>query len=187
MAGVTAKELAAAWGMTFQRVYQLVDEKVIPAPVDGRFDPKEATRIYVTHLRSLLQGNSTRNLTEQRERLTRLKADQEEIELKKCKGELLNTDAAMRLWGEVIRTIRGQLLSLPGKTASVLVGIKKTQEARDILEREINGICNELANPDLHMAARMAGDKRRASNLQAAAKVKGKRVVKRKKIPKSGE
>ena len=183
MAGVNAKELAAAWGMTFQRVYQLVDEKIIPAPVDGRFDPKEATRVYVTHLRSLLQGNSTRNLTEQRERLTRLKADQEELELKKIKGELINTDITMKLIGEVFRVIRSRLLSLPGKISPVLEGIKR-QEAYDILTRETDGICNELASPDLYMAARMAGDKRRAVNIQASAKAKSKRVGKRKTVSK---
>jgi phage terminase Nu1 subunit (DNA packaging protein) len=88
-------------------------------------------------------------LTKQRARLVRLQADRKEIELLRTKGALLPVQEALTVWSAVIITMKTRLLAFPRKMAPIVCGCSRETEIEELLRREIDQICNELAEPDL--------------------------------------
>ena len=143
--------------ITSRRYRQLAEEGHVPKPEKGLADLMPATRDYIEYLHQRLQGSGSMSLTDERTRLTKIQADRKEIELLKTKGELLPVLEAMALWSAVIMTMKTRLLGSPRKLAPILYGCAKETEIQEILQREIDEICKELAEPDLREIAVKSG------------------------------
>lgn len=172
-----------------RRVHQLVKDGIIPEADKGRYDLIRTVQGYIQYLQSVSQGQGSKSLTEQRQRLAKLKADREEMELARDRGRLIDAELAMRLWGDVVVNIRARLLTVPTKLAPLTVGLKSVMEAKELLTKETHGICNELATPDLISKAiesRMGGNRRGAGNISSTANTQRKRMGGRKKVLKPG-
>lgn len=136
------KELSEALGVTTRRLNQLIRDKIVPDPKDA--DIKTVIRAYVTFIKS-----GSKDLIAERTRLTKVNADRKELMLRRERGELIETDKAMYLWGQVTMVIRSKLLSLPTKLSPLVLGCKNLVEIKAVLEKFIYEILTELANPDL--------------------------------------
>jgi phage terminase Nu1 subunit (DNA packaging protein) len=98
-------------------------------------------------------------LTRQRARLVRLQADRKEIELLRTKSELLPVREALAVWSAVIITMKTRLQAFPRKMAPIVCGCTRGTEIEELLRREIDQICNELAEPDLRALAKKSAAK----------------------------
>jgi len=144
--------------ITPRRYRQLAEEGHVPKPEKGMVDLLPALRDYIAYQHQRLQGSGSLSLTDERTRLTKIQADRKEIELLRTKGELLPVQEAMAVWSAVIITMKTRLLGFPRKMAPVVYGCAKETEIQELLQREIDEICNELADPDLQELALRTGD-----------------------------
>lgn len=167
-----------------RRVQQLAEDSIIPKPVKGRYDLVSTAQGYIRYLQTLAQGQGSKSLTDERTRNIRIKNAREELSLKKEQGELIVTEQAMKLWGEIVMATRAKILALPTKITPLVCGLTEQIKIKMIIEQEAHGICNELANPDIVAVAKSVygGDKRGSRDVSPAAKVKRKRVGGRKKV-----
>lgn len=145
------------FGITVRRYRQLAKEGVVPAVVKGKVDFVQAAKGLIEYYRKLAAGSGDLSLTDERTRLTRIQADRKEIELLKALGELLPVQEAMKAWSAVIMTMKTRLQGSPRKLAPILFGCTKETEIQEILQREIDEICRELAEPDLKEISIKAG------------------------------
>ena len=73
-------------------------------------------------------------------------AKNEELKYRKALGELVNSDAVKQESFETARLMRDSLLALPDRLAGQLAGTDSQDECYDILTREINRVCTDLAD-----------------------------------------
>jgi phage terminase Nu1 subunit (DNA packaging protein) len=164
-----------------RRVQQLAKDGIIPRPVNGEYDAIPCVQGYVDYLRKIASGSGSLSLTDERTRLTRLQADIADITLRKARGEVIVTRAAMRLWGEIITSSRQRLLGLATRLAPELVNIANIPEIKDKIERAIYEILTDFSNPNLVEHARAESDSIGFESLPTAPKAHRKRVGRSKK------
>ncbi len=140
---ISARDLADLFGVTLRTLTDLQAREIIVRAGQNGFDLREATRAYTSHLRegASARGTAGPGLTAERERLTREKADQEQLKNAKARGELLPAKEVELAWATVLRDLRAGFLALPGRihqrlghlTPHDVAGIDR--EIRDCLAR----------------------------------------------------
>jgi phage terminase Nu1 subunit (DNA packaging protein) len=111
---VTTIELADVLGLTDRRIRELVREGVIDRIDRGQYNLAECVQSYIKYkIDSISKREETGKLSEEQARLTKLKADREEIELKKLRGEVIPVYEIAKLWNYVITSAKTKLLSIP--------------------------------------------------------------------------
>jgi len=144
------KTIAKLLDLTERRVQQLARDGVIPKADNGRYDLVQAVRGYIKYLRDRAQGNGApADAHAERARLTRLKADREEIELFQLRGELVPVDEAAALLEQVIVACRSRILAIPTRAAPLVARKRKAAEVREILTRVTDEALHELAAIDV--------------------------------------
>ena len=101
--------------------------------------------------------------------------------LLKAMGELLPVREAMNAWSAVVLRMKTRLQGSPRKLAPILFGCTRETEIQELLQREIDEICSELAEPDLKEISAQAGasgarPERGPEPPKAKAKIKRKPV-----------
>jgi len=145
-------------------------------------NPKEITLAFVRYLKESTGGKA--DLIGERIRLTRAQADQKEWDLKTTQGEYVHVDTAMQLWGQVAHGIRSKLLSIPSKLAPLVIGCSGLSEIKEITEKQIHEVMEEIANPDLKKYSKShRSDSADLSHAPASGKAVHKRVGRSKKNP----
>ena len=188
-------------GISSRRYRQLAHEGVVPPVVKGRINILQSCKYMLEYYRKLASSQGSMSLTDERVRITRLNADLRELELKTALGEIINTDRAMRIWGQTIQIIRQKLLAIPTKLPPLIMGIKSLPQIKNKVDNFIREILNELVNIELgNVTARENASRKRIQNrdrqgmgcnkdntraVQASAQVKRKRMGRRKKSTKS--
>ena len=171
---------AEALGISERHVLRLTKLGILPASDN----PKEITLAYIRYLKESKGGKT--DLIEERIRLTRAQADQKEWDLKTAQGEYVHVDTAMQLWGQVAQGIRSKLLSIPSKLAPLVIGCNGLSEIKEIAEKQIHEVMEEVSNPDLKKYSKShRSDSVDHAHVKAAHKAKHKRVGRSKKNPKS--
>ena len=133
MQPVNAATLGLVLGISRSRVVNLAADGVLPRAGRGLFDLPACVQSYVKHKLSLAKagdGNAL-SLVAERSRLTKIKADNAELEIRKLAGELV--PAASRL------------LLIPSKTAARVVALKTAAEAQALLRKELNAALSAIA------------------------------------------
>ena len=175
-------------GISSRRYRQLADENIVPSVSKGQVDALLACKQYIDYQRTLIEGQGSLSLTDERTRLTRINADRKELELKKEQGLLISVEISMTFWGNVLSKIRSKLLSMPKKLSPLIIGmsIVQAEKKTDLFIREV---LNELAEIDPaaeRREPRIRSPKGRIANAKAAAKIKRKPVGGKQKDTKRG-
>ena len=170
-----------------RRYRQLAEEEILPPVRRGKVEFLRACRDLFAHQQALIDGRSGGSMSDEKKRLTRINADRKELQLQKERGELINTETAMKLWGTVCANMRSKLLAVPSKLAPLVFALKSIAEVKARMEKSIHEVLNELANPDLTEISRVGGNKPRARNTKASTGPTGKRMGRRKEIPEPGK
>lgn len=151
---VTEKELASILNISEGRIRSLVTEGVLTRAYRGQYNEKECVKQYISYLQEIARkrekpvSSEDADYNEQRARLTKLQADKAELDLDIRLGQYVKTEAVTSELENVFINMRAKLLSLPGRAASELLGVKKQTEMQAILKKIIYEALDELTIPD---------------------------------------
>lgn len=150
---VNTSELANILGITRQRVNQLAKEKIIPKVKVGKFDLFEVVPAIISY--EIEKAKKPLNEKIQRlsdkdpfRRLTAIKAEREEINLKKEMEEIVKVDDVINYNVKRDKELMKKLDNLPVRVSKKLDGVTKT-DAQDILITEIIKIKYEFATTNI--------------------------------------
>lgn len=138
---VSASELGRHLDLSRQRIGQLAAERVIPRDASGRYDLDAARVAYVRHLREAAIASPA---TAETARLQAAKARAVELRMAREEGELVETDAAVDLFSEIIGKLLAGLTGLPAR-------VTRDPALRGRIEAEIEAIREAVAR-DLERA-----------------------------------
>lgn len=154
----TTAVLANLFDITSQWVGELTKNGILrkhETEVGPRYNVVEATRAYVKHLREKASGRSDKEdaVSEKEQqklaaevRIKEAKADYAELELQELQGTMHRSEDVEKMTQQLVFTIRGMMVALPGRLAVDVAGVETAAEASVIIRREVNAILDELSN-----------------------------------------
>ena len=148
--------IAKLFGVTERRVQQLAQEGIIPAAERRpyKFDLLPTVQAYIKHLSDKANGKEQKTAdTVQAEAdklraeadLKRSKADISDMQLKELEGKMHRSEDVEAVTNDLVYTIRGMILALPGRLAMDVVQVTSANEAAALIRTECYNILNELA------------------------------------------
>ena len=173
------------FGITSRQYRKHAHEDGAPIVIGGKVNLIQACKWLINYYRILAKGQGSLSLTDERTRLTKINADRKELQLRKEKGEVINTVEAMRLWGGVCQAMRSKILSMPSKLSPLVLGIKTIPEIKEITEKFAREVLNELSNPDFVKAAIISSSNRDMGYTKTPAATNRKRMGRSRKNTKS--
>lgn len=165
---VTQKELARLVGYSPRQLTNLVDDNKLTTIVESgkRFYPTDkCVQEIIKHREALARGKSgdaASELDEVKLRKERARAEREELDLLKERGELIARPLAERAIGELLTALKAQLVQFPSRYESDLVGLENRVKVRAILKPAVHQEIQRLS-----AAAAQVG--RRIQMIDAAA------------------
>jgi len=151
---VKTADLCEMTGKTNQWIGQLVTQGVlsrIRTRYGNQFEIHDAVRAYLGMLDERHGGNKKDKDDLEREKLAaevvlkQSKSGIAQLELQELEGKMHRSEDVAAMTTDLIYTIRGALLALPGRLAMDMVGIKTANEASGIIREEICKVMEELA------------------------------------------
>ena len=153
MALVASVAVAQALNITSRRVEQLVKEGM-PRAGRGRYDLGACLLWYVRYLQKALEARSPRTNTgaggdasdfgDAKLRSARADAHLKELELSRQRGEVVEVEAAARLWDEAVTGMRAKLVASINATAVRCVGLETIAQAHVVLRSMVNDALQEV-------------------------------------------
>ena len=144
MSHVSTAQIAKALNLSTRRVSQLVEQGVLPKAGRGQFELGPVMAAYIRYMQTaferrelLTDDGESADVRRQRARLLKAQADDAEIELSKKRGELLPLDVFEQEMGNMISTMRQNVLNLPGRLAPRLVGETSQGKIREVVRGEV--------------------------------------------------
>lgn len=146
---VSSSELACVLGITGRNIRQLVEDGQLEK-VDGRFILSDSVQRYVAF-------KSKRDKDDEEKRLekTRLTADVTmkaskaqiaKMEADELRGKMHRSEDVAAMTEDLIYTIRGSLMALPGRLAVDVATVTTPAEAAEIIRKGVHALMRELAN-----------------------------------------
>ena len=138
---MTTAELANFLGLSDRTVRDLAARDVLPRSGRGRFDARLAVLAYTRHLREQAAGRGNGDgavmseLTAERLREARERADKIALQNAKARRELVPAADVERAWSEVLRDVRGRMLAVPARCMARIGRL--TPAEGQIIEQEV--------------------------------------------------
>lgn len=183
-------ETAKLLDISVPRLLQLAQEGIVPKPsTPGQYDPLACLHSYIRHLRKEKE-HGTKGLADERAELTRVQKDLALENLRKVRGETLDTAEAVAAWANLAAATRAKLLSIPSRAAPMVKTAKTLPKIKALLESEINDALRDIGSADF--GKRIFADARREGRDSSphgdtpAGKVERKRVGRQKQGTKRG-
>lgn len=150
------EDLANLFGLTGQWINQLTRDGVIKrrdTPAGKRYNVVESVRAYTQYLRDKAANRADRGIPEDKElekfdaevRIKRAKAEIAELEAQEVQGIMHRSEDVAAMTEDLIYTIRGSLMALPGRLAVDVVSAQTAAEAADIIRAEVLKVMQELS------------------------------------------
>lgn len=176
---ITGPQAAELLGVTTRRLYQIAKE-ADPPPKDsaGKYPCREyGDWLRKRHLDSLgvQTDGEVLDLTAERARLAKAQADKTELEVEQLHGRLIPADLVIATWQALIAAARARLLSLPTKTAHVVIAATELPEIEAAIKDQVYEALKELDSDGLPDSVRdlLASG---SGGMEAATKPDRKRV-----------
>jgi phage terminase Nu1 subunit (DNA packaging protein) len=141
-------DLANLFGISERRVQQLVKEG-LPRDGRGKFDFVKAVKWYTRYLHAALErkavpigsGDSKGYVGEREARIRQIRAtaDLKELELAEKRHEVVAVSDVERVLADLVLTTKGQIMALPFRLASDLVG----ETSRVMVQAKLEKACKE--------------------------------------------
>jgi phage terminase Nu1 subunit (DNA packaging protein) len=151
--GLTQKQAAAVLDLSTRQVLRHAELGMPTINANGRrlYDRDAITVWYIRYLRELAQARHTatdENLAESERRKAAAEAALAEIKLEKTRGTLIPTAWHLGRIEKILTLLRASLLSMPGKYAIQIIGIRSVPEGQTKLHDMICEIMQALS--DVH-------------------------------------
>ena len=153
----TTAVLANLFDITAQWVGELTKNGILrkhDTEVGPRYNVVEATRAYVKYLREKAAGRGDKDddVVEKETqklaaevRIKEAKAKYAELELQELQGQMHRSEDVEAMTADLIYTIRGSLLALPGRLAVDVTTVRTPAEAAEVIRKEIALLMQELS------------------------------------------
>lgn len=149
-------DLANLFGLTRQWINQLTGDGVLKrrdTPAGKRYNVVESVRAYTQYLRDKAAGRAEKGIPEDKElekfdaevRIKKAKAQIAELEAEEVQGIMHRSEDVAAMTEDLIYTVRGSLMALPGRLAVDVVSAQTAAEAAGIMRTEIFKVMQELS------------------------------------------
>ena len=150
------EDLANLFGLTGQWINQLTRDGVIKrreTPAGKRYNVVESVRAYTQYLRDKAASRADKGIPEDKElekfeaevKIKQAKAKIAELEADEVQGIMHRSEDVAAMTEDLIYTIRGSLMALPGRLAVDVVSAQTAAEAADIIRAEVFKVMQELS------------------------------------------
>ena len=150
------EDLANLFGLTRQWINQLTGDGVLKrrdTPAGKRYNVVESVRAYTQYLRDKAAGRAEKGIPEDKElekfdaevRIKKAKAKIAELEAEEVQGIMHRSEDVAAMTEDLIYTVRGSLMALPGRLAVDVVSAQTAAEAAGIMRAEIFKVMQELS------------------------------------------
>lgn len=150
---MTKKQLAEVAGYTYRRLHDIDmglpdGEKLFVKSEDGKYDLAYFVQRWVKY--------NVNNQTESDKSLDEVKAEHEQVKMRKTELEVMRLEGLLvdvyevkKLWGDVAHTVMQSMLRLPTLLAPQVAGISSSDTAARIIDKEIRKVLEDIADTPL--------------------------------------
>lgn len=146
---VSTTELASVLGVTARRVQQLAQDGTLPTVKKGRFLLAGSVQRFIRFSTATPVDEEDVKLEKARRKsevqIKASKAMVAKLEAEELKGTMHRAEDVAAITEDLVYTIRGALMALPGRLAVDVAGCDTSAEASDVIRREVYKIMRELA------------------------------------------
>lgn len=150
------EDLANLFGLTGQWINQLTRDGVIKrrdTPAGKRYNVVESVRAYTQYLRDKAANRADRGIPEDKElekfeaevKIKQAKAKIAELEADEVQGIMHRREDVADMTEDLIYTVRGSLMALPGRLAVDVTSAQTAAEAAGIIRAEVFKVMQELS------------------------------------------
>lgn len=147
---VSTTELACVLGITGRRIRQLAEDGQLEKESKGRFLLCESVQRYIASLSKKTVSEEDRRMEKaSRTADVTLKASKAQIakmEADELRGKMHRSEDVAAMTEDLIYTVRGSLMALPGRLAVDVAAAITPAEAAEIIRKEVHALMRELAN-----------------------------------------
>ncbi len=146
---VTTTELAAILGVTARRIQQMAQDGTIVPVRRGYFLLGDAVQRYINFLSKpvLSEDEAKIELTKRKSEasLKSSKAIMARMEAEEMQGKMHRAEDVEAFTEDLIYTMRGALLALPGRLSVDVAAVGTPAEAAEVIRKEVHNVMRELA------------------------------------------
>ena len=146
---VSTTGLACVLGITGRRVRQLSEDGVLEKASKGRFLLCDSVQRYINDKSKETETEENLRLEKARRSadvtLKASKAKIAKMQVDELSGKLHRSEDVAAMTEDLIYTIRGALLSLPGRLAIDVAAVESSAEASEVIRRAVYDVMNELS------------------------------------------
>ena len=147
---VSSTELATVLGVTVRRVQQLAQDGTLPTVKKGRFLLADSVQRFIRFSSAAPVDEEDQKLEKTRRRsevqIKASKAMVAKLEAEELKGIMHRAEDVAAITEDLVYTIRGALMALPGRLAVDVAACETPAEASNVIRREVNKVMRELAD-----------------------------------------
>lgn len=147
---VSTTELACVLGVSGRWIRQMAEDGLLPKIKVGRFRLADSVQRYIkassagTMDEDEKKAEKTRRLAEAQMKAS--KATVAKLEADELEGKMHRAEDVAAMTEDLVFTIRGSLMALPGRLAVDVSTANTPAEASEIIRKEVHKIMRELAN-----------------------------------------
>jgi len=143
---VSTREIAIILGLTARRIQQLTQDGILSTTTSSRYNLAESMQAYV-EFRSRKETDANEvEKSEAELSIKKAKAIITVLKAKELQGKMHRSEDVAAMTEDLVFTIRGMLLALPGRLAVDVSGAKEPAEAAEIIRKEVYFIMKELSH-----------------------------------------
>lgn len=146
---VSSTELATVLGLTVRRVQQLGQDGTTPTVRRGKYLLADSVQRYIRFIQDGPADEDAkaveRKKAEAEASLKAAKARVAELEAAELEGKMHRSEDVAAMTEDLIYTIRGALMALPGRLAVDVATASTAAEASDVIRREVHKVMRDLA------------------------------------------
>ena len=131
-----------------RRVYQLVNDGVIPKTERGRYEIEGAVQGYIKFLQERSVGSSPAAIDYniEKARLVKNQADKAELEVETLNGNLISKADVLDAWESMLVDIKTKILTIPAMISPVVATEDVPGVVQEIIDRALRDALGDLSS-----------------------------------------
>lgn len=142
----TTKEISEILGFTDRRIRQLENEGSLVKVGRNKFDLPASIQRYIEVTKEQSESEEDMDYNKEKTLLTRANRKKAEMELKILQGDVHKSEDVENVMNDMLTSFRAQVLVIPGKAASQVLGLTELEVIKDILKEMIHETLQELSD-----------------------------------------